>query len=47
MSIDDIKMKDEAGEFPRILKNPMHKDTVNVGQGKYTIIRFKATNPGK
>lgn len=46
-SIPDIMEKDKAGEFPRILRNPMHKDTLAVnGRGGYSIIRFKATNPG-
>ncbi|KAL3875074.1 hypothetical protein ACJMK2_038012, partial [Sinanodonta woodiana] len=38
---------DSAGRIPRILQNPMHKDTIMVHGGfTYTIIRFKADNPG-
>ena len=48
MSISDIMERDRAGEFPRILHNPMYKDTLTVhGKGGYSIIRFKATNPGE
>jgi FtsP/CotA-like multicopper oxidase with cupredoxin domain len=50
IDIDDIKARDANGngEFPRMLTNPLYKDTVAVqGRGGYTIIRFKADNPGK
>ena len=48
MSAHDVKEKDQLGKFPRILINPVYKDTITVrGKGSYTIIRFKATNPGK
>ncbi|XP_060585722.1 uncharacterized protein LOC132741548 [Ruditapes philippinarum] len=49
IDIDDIKARDANGngEFPRMLTNPLYKDTVAVqGRGGYTIIRFKADNPG-
>lgn len=43
----DVIARDRAGEFPRILVNPWHKDTlVILGLGRYNIIRFKAENPG-
>ena len=46
--IPEIIRRDKAGEFPRILRNPIYRDTVPVsGKGGYTIIRFKADNPGK
>ena len=46
--IPEIMKRDKAGEFPRILRNPIYRDTVPVsGKGGYTIIRFKADNPGK
>ena len=49
IDIDDIKTRDAngKGEFPRNLVNSLYKDTVVVqGRGGYTIIRFKADNPG-
>ena len=47
-SISDLIARDKAGEFPRILHNPMYKDTIAVhGKGGYSVVRFKAVNPGK
>ncbi|KAL4235459.1 multicopper oxidase [Mactra antiquata] len=41
-----IKEMDIRGKLVRNLKNPIKKDTVMVPDGGYTIIRFKADNPG-
>ena len=38
---------DAAGKFPRVFKNALRKDTLMVDGGAYSIIRFKATNPGE
>lgn len=45
-TIEEIKAFDEAGLLKRNLKNPPIKDTVTVPDGGYTVIRFKADNPG-
>lgn len=45
-TIDDVKAFDEAGLLTRNLKNAPIKDTVTVPDGGYTVIRFKADNPG-
>jgi L-ascorbate oxidase len=45
-TIDEIKAFDEAGLLKRNLKNAPIKDTVTVPDGGYTVIRFKADNPG-
>ncbi|KAA0194023.1 hypothetical protein HAZT_HAZT004180 [Hyalella azteca] len=37
---------DEQGLLPRNLDTPLEKDTVMVPRGGYTIIRFRADNPG-
>jgi L-ascorbate oxidase len=37
---------DEAGGISRRLKGAPLKDTITVPDGGYTIIRFKADNPG-
>lgn len=45
-TIDEVKAFDEAGLLKRNLKNAPIKDTVTVPDGGYTVIRFKADNPG-
>ncbi|KAL4713687.1 hypothetical protein ACJJTC_004218 [Scirpophaga incertulas] len=45
-TIEEIKAFDEAGLLKRNLKNAPIKDTVTVPDGGYTVIRFKADNPG-
>lgn len=45
-TIDQIKAYDKAGLLKRNLKNAPIKDTVTVPDGGYTVIRFKADNPG-
>ncbi|CAG4968642.1 unnamed protein product [Parnassius apollo] len=45
-TIEEIKAFDEAGLLKRNLKNAPLKDTVTVPDGGYTVIRFKADNPG-
>lgn len=46
ITVDEIKAYDEAGLLKRNLKNAPIKDTVTVPDGGYTVIRFKADNPG-
>ncbi|XP_013191002.1 uncharacterized protein LOC106135292 [Amyelois transitella] len=45
-TIEEVKAFDEAGLLKRNLKNPPIKDTVTVPDGGYTVLRFKADNPG-
>ncbi|XP_063393914.1 uncharacterized protein LOC134679036 [Cydia fagiglandana] len=45
-TIEEVKAWDEAGLLKRNLKNAPIKDTVTVPDGGYTVIRFKADNPG-
>lgn len=45
-TIEEIQEFDRAGLLKRNLKNPPIKDTVTVPDGGYTVIRFKADNPG-
>jgi len=47
ITMDEVISRDMAGEFPRVLTNPMLKDTVTVhARGGYSIIQFRADNPG-
>ncbi|XP_060081291.1 uncharacterized protein LOC132560644 [Ylistrum balloti] len=45
-SVDYVKMRDRIGLIGRNLDRPITKDTVNVPDGGYTIVRFHAKNPG-
>ncbi|KAJ8708350.1 hypothetical protein PYW07_010475 [Mythimna separata] len=45
-TIEEIKAYDKAGLLKRNLKNAPIKDTVTVPDGGYTVVRFKADNPG-
>ncbi|KAI5644658.1 multicopper oxidase domain-containing protein [Phthorimaea operculella] len=45
-TIEQVKAFDEAGLLKRNLKNAPLKDTITVPDGGYTVIRFKADNPG-
>lgn len=45
-TIEEVKKFDEMGLLKRNLKNAPLKDTVTVPDGGYTVIRFKADNPG-
>lgn len=45
-TIEQVKAFDKAGLLKRNLKNAPIKDTVTVPDGGYTVIRFKADNPG-
>ena len=47
ISRQDVEVLDSKGKIKRNLQNPIKKDTVMVPDGGYTIIRFKADNPGK
>lgn len=46
VNVSQIRQMDLKGQIKRNLINPPIKDTVPVPDGGYTIIRFKATNPG-
>ncbi|WAR13269.1 LAC2-like protein [Mya arenaria] len=47
VTMQEVIERDRNGEFPRILTNPIYKDTITVhSKGGYSIIRFKADNPG-
>ena len=43
---EEIIAMDERGEIPTKLDKAVKKDTVTVPDGRYTILRFHATNPG-
>ena len=45
--MEDIKTMDENGQLQRKLDRAILKDTVNVPNNGYTIIRFVADNPGE
>ncbi|XP_069112423.1 uncharacterized protein [Argopecten irradians] len=45
-SVEYVKMRDRIGLIGRNLDRPVTKDTVNVPDGGYTIVRFHAKNPG-
>ncbi|XP_030755871.1 laccase-2-like [Sitophilus oryzae] len=46
VTVDEVKKRDSDGYIKRNLINAPIKDTVNVPDGGYTIVRFKADNPG-
>lgn len=46
VTVESIKELDRAGLIKRKLHRAPLKDTVTVPDGGYTIIRFKADNPG-
>lgn len=46
VTIETIKEMDKLGQLHRNFDRPPIKDTVTVPDGGYTIIRFKADNPG-
>lgn len=43
---EEVKALDRSGLIKRNLNKAIVKDTVNVPDGGYTIIRFHANNPG-
>ncbi|VDI01894.1 Hypothetical predicted protein [Mytilus galloprovincialis] len=45
-TVEFVKVLDAMGQIKRKLTRAVLKDTVTVPDGGYTIIRFKATNPG-
>lgn len=45
-SLEEVKALDKAGQLRRKLTRAPLKDTVTVPDGGYTIVRFKADNPG-
>ncbi|XP_014215268.1 laccase-3-like [Copidosoma floridanum] len=46
VNIDLIKKLDREGKIRRRLDRPPYKDTIKAPGGGYTIVRFKADNPG-
>lgn len=46
VTVEHIHQLDATGQIQRNLVNAPIKDTVSVPDGGYTIIRFRATNPG-
>ena len=46
VTVEHIRQLDATGQIQRNLVNAPIKDTVSVPDGGYTIIRFRATNPG-
>lgn len=42
----EVEALDARGKLQRNLRNPIQKDTVLVPDGGYTIVRFRASNPG-
>ncbi|XP_056642031.1 uncharacterized protein LOC130448620 [Diorhabda sublineata] len=46
VTVDKVKQRDADGLIKRNLKSAPYKDTVTVPDGGYTIVRFKAVNPG-
>merc|ERR1712071_586613 len=46
VSVEHIRHLDATGQIQRNLVNAPIKDTVSVPDGGYTIVRFRATNPG-
>lgn len=47
ITLEEVMRRDKQNMIRRNLVNPAVKDTVTVPDGGYTIIRFKADNPGK
>ncbi|GFN91551.1 multicopper oxidase [Plakobranchus ocellatus] len=45
-SVAEVKAMDERGEITRLTSRAPFKDTVTVPDGGYTIMRFRADNPG-
>nr|CAH7745046.1 unnamed protein product [Callosobruchus chinensis] len=46
VTVEEVKDRDRRGLIKRNLLNPPLKDTVTVPDGGYTVVRFKADNPG-
>ncbi|CAG9818287.1 unnamed protein product [Phaedon cochleariae] len=46
VTVEEVQKRDEMGLIERNLLAPPLKDTVTVPDGGYTIVRFKASNPG-
>ena len=47
ITVEEIKAMDARGEIHRKLNKAMKKDTIGVPDGGYTLLRFKASNPGQ
>ncbi|XP_050695782.1 uncharacterized protein LOC126985218 [Eriocheir sinensis] len=43
---DEVIALDHQGRITRNLVNPPYKDTVTIPDGGYSVVRFRATNPG-
>nr|XP_023019016.1 laccase-1-like [Leptinotarsa decemlineata] len=46
VTVEEVKKRDEMGLIKRNLLDAPVKDTVTVPDGGYTIVRFRASNPG-
>lgn len=47
VTLEEVARLDEQGYIKKNLEDPPVKDTVTVPDGGYTILRFRASNPGK
>ena len=47
ITVEEVKQRDRDGLIKRNLMDPPIKDTVTVPDGGYTVLRFKADNPGE
>lgn len=47
VTVEKVEKLYNAGLLKKNLESPPLKDTVTVPDGGYTILRFKASNPGK
>ena len=46
MSLAEVKKLNEAGKIKKNYKDPIQKDTIAVPDAGFTVMRFKADNPG-
>lgn len=46
VTVEEVKQLDEDGLLMRNLHDPPFKDTITVPDGGYTVLRWKASNPG-
>lgn len=47
VTVKEVEKRYEEGRIKKNLISPPLKDTVTVPDGGFTIIRFKASNPGR
>ena len=46
LSLDEVRKLNEAGKIKKNYKDPIQKDTVPVPDAGFTVMRFRADNPG-